>query len=120
MSHTESHLETVEELFRNRNACDRVMRMLSLFSNEIRFKILVVLKEGDFCVNDIVRIVDGKRSNISQQLKMLTLAGYLTKQRREKSIIYHLADEQIRGTVQYLCDNFKDTTQREEITTWQQ
>ena len=83
--------------------------MFSLFSNETRFKILVILKEGDFCVNDIVDLVGGKHSNISQQLKMLNLAGYLTKERKEKSIIYHLADKKIRQTVQYLCDSFGKT-----------
>jgi DNA-binding transcriptional ArsR family regulator len=97
-----------EELRKNKASCERMHKMFSLFSNETRFKILCVLKEGDFCVNDIVGLVGGKHSNISQQLKMLTLAGYLTKERNERSIIYHLEDEKIRSTVNFLCSHFKE------------
>jgi DNA-binding transcriptional ArsR family regulator len=93
----------------NKDACDRVLRMFSLFSNELRLKILCVLKEGDFCVNNIVELVGGKRSNISQQLKLLSLAGYLTKERHEKSIIYHLEDQKVRATVQFLFEYFKES-----------
>ena len=84
-----------------------MLKMFSLFSNETRFKILCVLKEGDFCVKDIVELIGGKHSNISQQLKMLTLAGYLTKERRERSIIYHLFDEKVKSTVNFLCTHLK-------------
>ncbi len=97
-----------EQLRDNRESCDRMLKMFSLFSNEIRFKILCVLKEGDFCVKDIVGLVGGKNSNISQQLKMLTLAGYLTKERHERSIIYHLHDDRVKSTVNFLCTHFKE------------
>ena len=57
---------------------------------------------------DIVDLVGGRHSNISQQLKMLTLAGYLTKERKERLIIYHLHDEKIKTTVKFLCEHFKE------------
>ena len=103
-----SHIETLrkkvaDQLLRNQQYCDRILKMFSLFSNDTRFRILCVLKEGDFCVNDIVEFVGGKHSNISQQLKMLTLAGYLTKERRERSVYYHLDDEKIKATIDFLC-----------------
>ena len=104
MSHESSLQQKVaEQLEKNSENCDRIIKMFSLFSNETRFKILCVLKEGDFWVKDIVELVRGKHSNISQQLKMLTLAGYLSKERQERSIIYHLEDKQIKDTVNYLC-----------------
>jgi DNA-binding transcriptional ArsR family regulator len=100
--------KVAEQLEANQASCDRILKMFSLFSNETRFKILCVLKEGDFCVKDIVGLVGGKHSNISQQLKMLTLAGYLSKKRKERSIIYHLEDEKIKSTVNFLCMHFKE------------
>ena len=109
MSHTETLREKVsEKLLKNQQYCDRVLKMFSLFSNSTRFRILCVLKEGDFCVNDIVDFVGGKNSNITQQLKMLTLAGYLTKERRERSVFYHLEDESIKATIDFLCHLYKE------------
>lgn len=100
--------KVAEQLRANQASCERILKMFSLFSNETRFRILCVLKEGDFCVKEIVELVGGKHSNISQQLKMLTLAGYLTKRRQERSIIYHLDDEKIKSTVNFLCTHFKE------------
>ena len=96
-----------EKLLRNQEYCEEILKMFSLFSNKTRFKILCVLKEGDFCVNDIVGFVNGKYSNISQQLKMLTYAGYLTKERKERAVIYHLKDEKIRAIIDFLCHLYK-------------
>ena len=80
--------------------------MFSLFSNRFRFKILCVLKDGDLCVNEIAARVGGKSSNVSQQLKMLTLAGYLSRRREEKSVYYSLADQKIKKLMDFLYDLF--------------
>lgn len=109
MSKQQSRQQDVAEQFlRNNAACEHVLGMFSLFSNKIRFKILCVLKEGDLCVKEIVAVVGGKVSNISQQLKILTLAGYLTKKREEKTVIYHLEDQQVKKVVQFLWNEFAD------------
>ena len=109
MLHESTLQERVAEQLRNNQAsCDNMLKMFSLFSNETRFKILCVLKEGDFCVKDIVGLIGGKHSNISQQLKMLTLAGYLTKERQERSMIYHLFDKKVKSTVEFLCAHLKE------------
>ena len=100
--------DRVSELFRDPKKCERVLSMFHLFSNENRFKILCALHEGDLCVNDITELVGGKHSNISQQLKMLTLAGYLTRERRDKRIIYHLQDDHIRRTIDFLRSEFEE------------
>ena len=96
----------VAEAFKDRRKCEKVLGMFSLFSNEKRFKILCVLSEGDLCVSEIARLVEGKRSNVSQQLKLLTLAGYLEKRREERSIYYHLKDQRIKKILQFLKREF--------------
>jgi len=96
----------ITEIFKNGKRCEKVLGMFSLFSNEKRFKILCVLSEGDFCVNEIVRLVGGKSSNISQQLKLLSLAGYLEKKREERSIYYHLRDQRIKKVLHFLKREF--------------
>ena len=112
MSHTETLQEKVlDQLARNQKYCDEIQKMFSLFSNNTRFRILCVLREGDFCVNDIAEFVGGKHSNISQQLKMLTYAGYLTKERHERSMVYRLEDEKVKETLEYLCHLFRESEQ---------
>ncbi len=69
----------------NDAACGRLMKVLDLFSSKIRFRILCVLKEKDFCVSDIAEIVEeGKISNISQQLKILSMGNIISRYRVEK------------------------------------
>jgi DNA-binding transcriptional ArsR family regulator len=87
--------------------CEALLEMFSLFANEIRFKTLCLLSEGDYCVNDIVKTVNGKPSNVSQQLKMLTVAGYVSRERKGKHVFYHLEDKQIKKLIQFLQDVFE-------------
>ena len=110
----QASLEKVEDLFRDGKRCENLLNMFSLFSNRFRFKILCVLNEGDFCVNEITHLVGGNTSNVSQQLKLLTLAGYLDKKRDQKLIYYHLVDERIRDLLQFLHQNFGGDTRRVE------
>lgn len=88
--------------FDNDERCARVLDMFSLFSNELRFKILCALSEGDYCVHELADRTGGNRSNLSQQLKMLTLAGYLTREREGKQVYYRLEDEKIKKTIEFL------------------
>jgi DNA-binding transcriptional ArsR family regulator len=92
----------------NVDVCHRVIGVLSLMSNKTRFRILCVLAEGDFCVSDIVDAVQmGKLSNISQQLRILTLAGVLEKTRREQHVIYHLSDKRIAKLIRFLQKEYE-------------
>ena len=90
------------DFFHDNEVCAELLQMFSLFSNRTRFRILCVLSGGDQCVHELVRAVEGKYSNVSQQLKMLTLAGYVEKTRREREVFYHLRDERIRELIRYV------------------
>jgi DNA-binding transcriptional ArsR family regulator len=100
--------KNIKELFsRNMAVCQKVIDVLSLFSNKTRFRILCALAEGDFCVNDLLEMIGlGKISNISQQLKLLTLAGVLEKQRDKQRIIYCLKDERVRQLIDFLKSTY--------------
>lgn len=90
--------------FQDAEACHTMMSMLSLVANQSRFRILCLLTAGRFCVNDIVALVGGKSSNISQQLKILMLAGYVSNERVGKQIYYKLEDERVRRLIEFLHD----------------
>ncbi len=87
----------------NEEICRQVLEVFSLMSNKSRFRILCMLAEGDFCVNEIADTVQiGKMSNISQQLRILTLAGLLEKRRDKQRVIYHLCDPRMSALIKYL------------------
>jgi len=87
--------------------CEKVMDTLSLISNKTRFRILCALKEGDFCVNEIVDLIQlGKISNISQQLRLLNMAGIVEKYRDKKQVFYHLKDEKVKKMIIFLEENY--------------
>ncbi|MFC2155004.1 ArsR/SmtB family transcription factor [Acidobacteriota bacterium] len=91
----------------NEKVCEKVLNIFSLISNKTRFRILCLLKEGDFCVNDIVALIQlGKISNISQQLRLLSMADILEKRREKKQVFYHLKDEKIRKMIVFLEENY--------------
>ena len=91
----------------NDKACTELMKVMDLFASKTRFRILCVLREQDFCVSDIAEIVEeGKISNISQQLKILTMANIITRYRVEKRVFYRLEDKRIKDIVDYLHKQF--------------
>jgi len=91
----------------NEMVCARVITLFQLIANKTRFRIICLLARGEFCVNDIVEVVSaGKLSNISQQLKILTLAGLIERRREQKHIIYSLKDERIRHMIDYFRAQF--------------
>ena len=83
--------------------CEDVLSLLSLLANKTRFKILCLLREGSFCVSDIVDAVDqGGASNTSQQLRMLSLSGIVARHRKSKSVIYSLKNKKVKRLLRVL------------------
>jgi len=96
-----------EQLSVNDEACSELMKVLDLFSSKTRFRILCILREQDFCVSDIAEIVEeGKISNISQQLKILTMSNIISRYRVEKRVFYKLEDERIKNIVDFLHQQY--------------
>jgi DNA-binding transcriptional ArsR family regulator len=96
---------TIKEEFRKNSViCERVVTLLHLISNKARFRIVCLLSRGEFCVNDIMDVVnEGKLSHMSQQLTILRLAGIVQKRRSNKLILYAIKDERVRQLIEFLC-----------------
>jgi len=99
-------VKQIKNRFDDETKCAAVENLLSLFSNPLRFKILCALVETDFSVTEIAEIAESKISNISQQLKILTLAGYLSKKREGKLVFYRLEDEKVRSMIRFMHELF--------------
>jgi DNA-binding transcriptional ArsR family regulator len=100
-------LELRREFSDNEEVCRHVIGLFQLMSNKQRFRIVCILSRGSFCVNEIAQILGtDKLSNISQQLKVLRLAGVIKCERDEKKMVYSLQDERFRDIIGFLKQNY--------------
>lgn len=100
--------EELKERFKqNEVVCHKVIGIFQLVANKTRFRIVCTLMRGDFCVNDIAAIIGAERlPNVSQQLKMLRLAGIIESRREQSQIIYSLKDDKMRSMIAFLQEEF--------------
>ncbi len=103
--HCEETILELRERFSS-SRCELVERMMSIMSNPIRFHILCALNHEPFTVSELVDLTDSQPSNVSQQLKMMTLAGYLDKERRGKQIYYRLIEDKVSRIISLLEELF--------------
>ena len=73
--------------------CDKIIPFLKVVSNTTRLKILCILNQGELRVGEIQQLLGAKQSYISQQLKYLKNAGYLSSRREGTQIYYKLIDQ---------------------------
>jgi DNA-binding transcriptional ArsR family regulator len=95
----------------NELMCHKVIGMLELVANKARLRTVCMLMHGEYCVQDIVDVAgDGKATNISQQLRMLRLAGVVVARRDGKNMLYRLTDEgPVRTLVEFLRNEYMNT-----------
>jgi DNA-binding transcriptional ArsR family regulator len=91
------------EFHGSRLVCEQVVGLFNLLSNKVRFRIVCMLLHGEACVQEIADVIAaGNMSNISQQLRMLRLAGVVVKRRDKKQNVYRLNDERLGRLVAFL------------------
>ncbi|MCR5322855.1 MAG: metalloregulator ArsR/SmtB family transcription factor [Lachnospiraceae bacterium] len=73
--------------------------LFKCFGDSTRIRILCVLLEGKFCVNDIADALNMTQSAVSHQLKLLKQAKLIEGKREGKQILYSLADEHVRSII---------------------
>ena len=81
-----------EKIQQSIQSCSKIIPFLKVVSNTTRLKILAILNEGERRVGDIQNLLGAKQSYISQQLKYLKNAGYLSSRREGTQIYYSLSD----------------------------
>lgn len=94
----------IREVFAdNGSMCSEVIKNLELVSNPVRLRTVCMLAHGEYCVADIVNAAgDGKATNVSQQLRMLRLAGVVEARRNGKQLLYRLKDGSVPRLVKFL------------------
>jgi ArsR family transcriptional regulator len=95
------------EFARNEEVCRHVIGLFQLMSNKQRFRIVCILSRGSFCVNEMAQILGTEKlSNLSQQLKVLRLAGVIQCERDSKKMIYSMKDERFREIILMLKEQY--------------
>jgi ArsR family transcriptional regulator len=81
-------------------------------SDEVRVRMLKLLLENDICVCEMQEIFPQSESQVSRQLKILMDAGFLSRWREGKCVVY-MADRVksnpfCRTLLELLADSFND------------
>lgn len=97
-------VDEVKAMFEaNESMCREVIGMLELVSNKVRLRTVCMLMEGEYCVQDIVDVAGGgKATNVSQQLRMLRIAGVVESRREGKQVFYRLKEGSVPDLVRFL------------------
>lgn len=96
-----------EEFARNEAVCKNLIGLFQLIAHKGRFRIVCILSQGEFCVQEIADILGtDKLSNLSQQLKILRLAGVVTSRRDEKRMMYSLSDPRVAHMIEFFRAEF--------------
>ena len=70
---------------------NRVDTMFRAFSDRTRLRILNLLRSGELCVCDLVRVIDSPQPTISRHLAYLRKAGLVTSRKDGLWMYYELA-----------------------------
>lgn len=117
MAASDERIQQIKNDYSERRCLD-IQQLLTVLSNPIRFRILCALKAHSFTVGELVEITESQLSNISQHLKMMWIAGYITKRRVGRQVHYSLDDELVIRVIDQLETVFpqknyaKDTADR--------
>jgi len=71
---------------------ERAARSMKAMSHPLRLKILCVLGEHEYSVQEIVKHVGTSQSNISQHLAILRDKGILASRKDANRVYYHVGD----------------------------
>lgn len=93
------HIDEVQKNILDEADLNRVSEFFRLMGDNTRLNILIALNHQEFCVSDLVKILNMSQSTISHQLKLLRTAKLVKTRREGRAIYYSLDDEHIENIV---------------------
>lgn len=84
----------------NKQKQERIAELFKGFADVTRIQILMLLLDGEMCVNDIAQAVELTQSAISHQLRLLKQMHLIKYRRDGKNILYSLADDHVLTIIQ--------------------
>lgn len=84
------------------------LKLVHGFSNKTRYNILMTLKDGEKNVTDILTLVGGSQSSISQHLACLKDCGLIDSRSEGKFIFYRITTTKIVSLLDIINDTSED------------
>ena len=75
---------------------DEAILLLKGFADPTRFKLLLLLQDGEVCVHQLVEVLEMSQSAVSHQLRVLRSARLVSAKKRGRHVFYRLADDHVR------------------------
>lgn len=74
----------------------------------MRLRILNLLRDGEKCVQDLVKATDTSQANVSKHLKVMLQAGILKRRSEGTSAYYRVSDELIFELCNLVCNRLAE------------
>jgi len=103
---SEAAREKIDHSSVSQDDIDRASRSIKAMSHPLRLKILCILGDSEFSVQDIVDIVGTSQSNISQHLGILKDKGVLATRKEANKVFYRVSDERTLKLLEMMRDVF--------------
>lgn len=78
---------------------DEAVALLKGFADPTRLRILLLLRDGEVCVHQIVEALSMTQSAVSHQLRTLRTARLVEFSKRGRHVYYRLADQHVRDVL---------------------
>lgn len=82
----------------------KAVEIMQALSHELRFKVCVLLREGERSVTDICESLAMPQHKISQQLAILRAARILRTRKQSRQVFYSLDNDWVLGCVNMALD----------------
>ena len=103
---SEAAREKIDHSSVSQDDIDRASRSIKAMSHPLRLKILCILGDSEFSVQDIVDTVGTSQSNISQHLGILKDKGVLATRKEANKVFYRVSDERSLKLLEMMRDVF--------------
>ncbi|MBT3520817.1 MAG: winged helix-turn-helix transcriptional regulator [Gammaproteobacteria bacterium] len=103
---SEAAREKIDHSSVSQDDIDRASRSIKAMSHPLRLKILCILGDSEFSVQDIVDTVGTSQSNISQHLGILKDKGVLATRKEANKVFYRVSDERTLKLLEMMRDVF--------------
>ncbi len=96
MSVDQSAAETTESgIINNRERAVVLAEMLKAIAHPLRLSLLALLRDGEQTVSDMARALETPQAQVSQQLRILRMAGLVAADRRDGFAHYSLSEPRV-------------------------
>lgn len=77
-------------------------------THPVRLEILDLLRDGELCVNELLKSVDISQANLSQHLAHLRQKGVLNTRKEGTSVYYSIGNKKILEAFDIMTDVLRD------------